>query len=68
VRFKDRYAEVDWDNNKPDQLWFLDLKLGNKVIHKPRIINVTNVTIKIFAALVWSDLVNDLKLVTIGTL
>ena len=29
VRFKERFAKVDWENNDPDQLWFLDLKLGN---------------------------------------
>ena len=29
TRFKERYAEVDWENDKPNQLWFLDLKLGN---------------------------------------
>lgn len=29
LRLKDMYAKVDWDNNTPDQLWFVDLKLGN---------------------------------------
>lgn len=29
VRLKELYKKVDWDNNTPDQLWFLDLKLGN---------------------------------------
>ena len=29
VRLKELYAKVDWANDKPDQLWFIDLKLGN---------------------------------------
>lgn len=29
VRLKELYTQVDWDNDNPDQLWFLDLKLGN---------------------------------------
>ena len=29
IRLKELYAQVDWDNDKPDQLWFIDLKLGN---------------------------------------
>ena len=29
VRLKNLYSQVDWDNNDPDQLWFVDLKLGN---------------------------------------
>lgn len=29
VRLKELYAQVDWDNDTPDQLWFIDLKLGN---------------------------------------
>jgi MoaA/NifB/PqqE/SkfB family radical SAM enzyme len=29
VRLKELYAQVDWQNDTPDQLWFLDLKLGN---------------------------------------
>ena len=29
VRLKELYTMVDWKNNNPDQLWFLDLKLGN---------------------------------------
>jgi MoaA/NifB/PqqE/SkfB family radical SAM enzyme len=29
IRLKELYAHVDWENNNPDQLWFLDLKLGN---------------------------------------
>jgi MoaA/NifB/PqqE/SkfB family radical SAM enzyme len=29
VRLKELYKQVDWDNDRPDQLWFLDLKLGN---------------------------------------
>lgn len=29
VRLKELYAQVDWGNDKPDQLWFIDLKLGN---------------------------------------
>ena len=29
VRLKELYAQVDWDNDRPDQLWFIDLKLGN---------------------------------------
>ena len=29
VRLKELYKEVDWANDDPDQLWFVDLKLGN---------------------------------------
>lgn len=29
IRLKDLYDDVDWGNKEPDQLWFLDLKLGN---------------------------------------
>lgn len=29
VRLKELYTQVDWMNDDPDQLWFLDLKLGN---------------------------------------
>lgn len=29
VRLKELYTKVDWVNDDPDQLWFLDLKLGN---------------------------------------
>jgi len=29
IRLKELYHDVDWDNDNPDQLWFLDLKLGN---------------------------------------
>ena len=29
TRLKELYAQVDWQNLQPDQLWFLDLKLGN---------------------------------------
>lgn len=29
VRLKELYSQVDWDNDDPDQLWFVDLKLGN---------------------------------------
>ncbi len=29
VRLKELYNQVDWENNIPDQLWFVDLKLGN---------------------------------------
>lgn len=29
VRLKELYQQVDWANDLPDQLWFLDLKLGN---------------------------------------
>lgn len=29
VRLKELYTQVDWANDNPDQLWFLDLKLGN---------------------------------------
>jgi len=29
VRLKDYYDQVRWDDTNPDQLWFLDLKLGN---------------------------------------
>lgn len=29
VRLKELYEQVDWANDDPDQLWFVDLKLGN---------------------------------------
>ena len=29
VRLKELFPEVDFDNDTPDQLWFIDLKLGN---------------------------------------
>jgi len=29
TRLKELYTKVDWENDVPDQLWFLDLKLGN---------------------------------------
>ena len=29
IRLKELYPQVDWGNDTPDQLWFLDLKLGN---------------------------------------
>ena len=29
IRLKELYSLVDWENNTPDQLWFIDLKLGN---------------------------------------
>ena len=29
VRLKELYTQVDWSNDTPDQLWFVDLKLGN---------------------------------------
>lgn len=29
TRLKELYTQVDWMNDTPDQLWFLDLKLGN---------------------------------------
>jgi MoaA/NifB/PqqE/SkfB family radical SAM enzyme len=29
IRLKEHYPVVDWKNNTPDQLWFIDLKLGN---------------------------------------
>lgn len=29
LRLKELYQLVDWANDTPDQLWFLDLKLGN---------------------------------------
>jgi len=29
VRLKELYPLVDWQNDVPDQLWFIDLKLGN---------------------------------------
>ena len=29
IRLKDLYKQVDWANDNPDQLWFVDLKLGN---------------------------------------
>lgn len=29
IRLKEYYDNVDWSNLNPDQLWFIDLKLGN---------------------------------------
>ena len=29
IRLKELYTQVDWANDTPDQLWFIDLKLGN---------------------------------------
>lgn len=29
IRLKELYPQVDWENDTPDQLWFVDLKLGN---------------------------------------
>jgi MoaA/NifB/PqqE/SkfB family radical SAM enzyme len=29
IRLKEYYDKVDWQNTNPDQLWFIDLKLGN---------------------------------------
>jgi MoaA/NifB/PqqE/SkfB family radical SAM enzyme len=29
IRLKEYYDSVDWTNTNPDQLWFIDLKLGN---------------------------------------
>ena len=29
TRLKHLYDQVDWQNLSPDQLWFIDLKLGN---------------------------------------
>lgn len=29
ARLKELYEQVDWVNDTPDQLWFIDLKLGN---------------------------------------
>ena len=29
VRLKELYPQVDWHNDTPNQLWFVDLKLGN---------------------------------------
>jgi len=29
IRLKEYYNSVDWQNLDPDQLWFIDLKLGN---------------------------------------
>jgi MoaA/NifB/PqqE/SkfB family radical SAM enzyme len=29
IRLKELYPLIDWSNDTPDQLWFLDLKLGN---------------------------------------
>lgn len=29
TRLKELYTQVHWDNDRPDQLWFIDLKLGN---------------------------------------
>ena len=29
IRLKEYYDNIDWSNTDPDQLWFIDLKLGN---------------------------------------
>jgi MoaA/NifB/PqqE/SkfB family radical SAM enzyme len=29
IRLKELYTQIDWANDNPSQLWFLDLKLGN---------------------------------------
>ena len=29
IRLKELYEQVDWQNDTPNQLWFVDLKLGN---------------------------------------
>jgi MoaA/NifB/PqqE/SkfB family radical SAM enzyme len=29
IRLKELYGQIDWENDNPNQLWFLDLKLGN---------------------------------------
>ena len=29
LKFKEEIKQVDWNNDRPNQLWFLDLKLGN---------------------------------------
>lgn len=29
IRLKEYYDQIDWTNINPDQLWFIDLKLGN---------------------------------------
>jgi MoaA/NifB/PqqE/SkfB family radical SAM enzyme len=29
VRLKELFPQVEWDNDNPEQLWFIDLKLGN---------------------------------------
>jgi MoaA/NifB/PqqE/SkfB family radical SAM enzyme len=29
IRLKEYYNNIDWSNTDPDQLWFIDLKLGN---------------------------------------
>jgi len=29
IRLKELYPQVDWQNDTPNQLWFIDLKLGN---------------------------------------
>jgi len=29
IRLKEYYNRVEWNNTNPDQLWFIDLKLGN---------------------------------------
>jgi MoaA/NifB/PqqE/SkfB family radical SAM enzyme len=29
TRLKEYYDQVDWENTNPNQLWFIDLKLGN---------------------------------------
>ena len=36
-QYRDRMSEIDWDNPAPDQLWTLDLKLGNLCNLKCRI-------------------------------
>ena len=29
IRLKEYYDKIDWQNTQPNQLWFIDLKLGN---------------------------------------
>jgi len=29
IRLKEYYSQIDWTTTDPDQLWFIDLKLGN---------------------------------------
>ena len=35
IRLKELYPDVDWHNDTPDQLWFLDLKIVSKKLQKP---------------------------------
>jgi pyruvate-formate lyase-activating enzyme len=41
-RFRDQLDGIDWNNDAPDQLWYLDLELGNLCNLKCRICGKTN--------------------------